>query len=76
MREAPRMIVAYTDDDGRKAYVHKRQAYYAIAKAMVVAKYPAWLNEGRGAAGRNATLPDGWTPKLVLLRQRKSYDLF
>lgn len=72
-RGRPLLALAFTDGRAPRRYVTRRSAYYQIAKAAVVAKYPAWLeydldvNDSRGPQ---------WTRELAELRYDKSVALF
>lgn len=73
-REVPKLALAWTDGLKTKRYGTKRAAYYAIAKRLVVAKYPAWLSEVWD--GMRGMRDDGWSDELVERRTEKMLKLF
>lgn len=71
------MVTAFCAGDGKKPYATKQQAYYAIAKELVVAKYPAWLNDENTAMWTDGDeWLDGWTTELAISRGQKQRKLF
>lgn len=76
VREAPKLALAWTDGLKTKRYGTKQAAYYAIAKRMVVEKYPPQLGDiYEGWRGSRAGL-EGWTDALVEKRTEKMLALF
>lgn len=69
-RGTPQLALSWTDGVHPKRYVSARSAYYAIAKRLVVEKYPAWLTEGDGSDGH------GWERELLEQRAVKAFALF
>jgi hypothetical protein len=63
---------------GGKVYAKRDQAYYAIAKQIVIVKYPAWLGDIYPWMGDVPISAEqqGWNPRLANLRARKQRELF
>lgn len=67
---------------GTKCYVHRSNAYYALAKKLVLAKYPPWVNDPRGDGdnvfyrARDEAQAAGWTPEQLANRIRRAELLF
>lgn len=76
-RAVPRLVAAYLAV-GKKVYATRRQAYYAIAKSLVVAKYPAWLTADGipDAVWYGECEKPPWPQGRVLARRHKAYRLF
>lgn len=74
-REAPKLALAWTDGVHPKRYVSKQSAYYAIAKRMVVEKYPPMLANAY-AMRDPGVLDENWTDDLVERRTEKMFALF
>lgn len=72
-RESPIPVLAWTDGVKPKRYATTRQAYYAIAKRLVVAKYPPRLDD---VYAFSKDFGEGWTAELVRRRREKSAALF
>jgi hypothetical protein len=72
MRPTPRMTLAWrVDAKATKRYSSRGATYYAIAKAMLVRKYPAWLEAETGRE------PDAsWGQELINRRAEKAQRLF
>jgi hypothetical protein len=70
------MMVAGYRAGGKKVYATRRQAYYAIAKALVVAKYPAWTTSDTLDVAIWHGQSVNWEPELVAARRRKARLLF
>lgn len=75
-REAPKLALAWTDGLKTKRYGTKAAAYYAIAKRMVVEKYPPMLGNAYTRLSPVDALGDGWTDELVERRMTKMFELF
>jgi hypothetical protein len=89
-RVRPRMVVAWTVGDGKKPYATKREAYYEIAKDLVIAKYPVWLHGSlassaspiyeeqafRPAVPLPKAYPPIKTPHQLALRRQKALGFF
>ena len=75
-RAQPRMVAAWCAGDGKKPYASKGQAYYAIAKALVIEKYPAWLEAKDNHDPVMYGQALGWSPDTIELRSWKSHQLF
>ena len=73
-RGAPKLAIAWTDGVYPRRYVSQRSAYYAIAKRLVVEKYPPWLSSEDGATAYAES--EGWTDALVERRTAKMFELF
>lgn len=58
---------------GGRTFLRKHDAYYAIARALVVAKYPAWLHHD--IPERHVDDPN-WPIELQTRRLDKSIELF
>ena len=71
-RDHPMLAVAFTDGRNPRRYVTRRSAYYQIAKRLVLAKYPPWLEYEFEV---DAHGPE-WTRELAELRYEKSMALF
>lgn len=75
MRPVPELAISWTDGKNAKRYVTRHGAYYAIAKRLVLAKYPAGItNASWGDEWWFA--PAGWTQQLFELRRDKAQTLF
>ncbi len=72
-RAVPRLVAAFSVG-GARPYRNERDAYYQIAKALVVAKYPAWLT--RGSADLEAEAAGGWSRQQIAIRTDKALHLF
>lgn len=75
-RETPKLALAWTDGLKTKRYGTKTAAYYAIAKRLVVEKYPPMLANSYALGVVIDQLGPGWTEELVERRMRKMFDLF
>jgi hypothetical protein len=78
-RAIPRMVTAFCAGDGKKPYATRQQAYYAIAKDMVVAKYPTVVAKyptGLNSAEDGEQAYRDRSVDLVLVRTAKSFRLF
>lgn len=67
-RTVPTLALAWTDGEHPKRYASVRSAYYAIAKRMVIEKYPPTLD-----------MPDDsphWSNELIDARTEKMMALF
>lgn len=69
------LVLAFTDGENPKRYITKQSAYYAIAKRLVVEKYPPMLGNAYGTHDPTI-LGEEWTDKLVEVRTKKMFDLF
>ena len=72
-RSVPMLTIGWTVAHGRKVYATRRSAYYAIAKDLVVAKYPAALGDVKPHLRLN---PSDWPDELIAKRADKAVALF
>lgn len=70
-RPVPQLASGWTAGDRGKVYATRRAAYYAIAKKLVVAKYPVALNEAHSAG-----LPSDFPEDKIEKRATKARELF
>ncbi len=71
-RPVPLLAVGYRVPGAKKLYATEYMAYYAIAKRLVLEKYPPWIHD------EDATIsnPGGWTADLVHRRSERAQALF
>jgi hypothetical protein len=69
-RPVPELAVGWTDGVMPKRYTTKRSAYYAIAKRLVIEKYPPML------LSEEPGYPLEWTPERADMRMDKASVLF
>lgn len=69
-RPIPQLAAGWSTGRGRKIYAAKRSAYYAIAKALVLEKYPPGINQDFGPEA-----PD-WPSEMIERRAAKARAIF
>lgn len=78
-RPTVRMVAAWCAGDSKRTFADAHQAYFEIAKQIVTAKYPPWIQSLRYVDYRD--IPDGavrkgWTHALADRRALKARELF
>lgn len=69
-RPVPHLASGWSIASERKVYATKRAAYYAIAKRLVMEKYPPAISLPE------PPLPEGWTDQRLYARATKADELF
>lgn len=78
-RPVPRMVAAWTFPGSKDVFTNRRRTYYAIAKALVVAKYPPWLSEVKAGEAKWYSEAEGygnWSVATICRRSDRVYELF
>lgn len=79
-RKPPTMVIGYrASAAGGRLYVRRSDAYYQIAKRVILERYPRWLTDPKGPPGGSDEAnrwPKGWTDELVQARTDRAMELY